>query len=108
MATRAKKRSRQDPSHSAKQLINGPAVSMCPGDVLRIQLFHTRAKPFSTLLLRADRCDDRHQILFGTSVSESADLSKALNRGAKLAVAYHLVRENLRIVGVLRASYVDA
>jgi hypothetical protein len=77
-------------------------ISSCrPGDVVRIQLFDNPVKAYSTLLLRVERCDDRHQILYGAIVSESfVELGRSLRRGAKLGVAYHLVRENVHIVNL--------
>ena len=99
MAAGAKDKARQYAPASMKLPIEKCKVpTFRPGDVIRVQLFDRPAEPHPTLLLRAERCDDQHRILFGTIVSESFGLSRALNRGAKLAVAYHLVRENVHIV----------
>jgi hypothetical protein len=88
------------PSGSVQHSISESSMSGCrPGDVVRIQLFDSPAKPYSTLLLRVERCDDRHQIVYGAIVSQSfAELGRSLRCGAKLGVAYHLVRENVQIV----------
>jgi hypothetical protein len=71
------------------------------GDVVSIQLFDSSFKPYSTLLLRVERCDDQHKILYGAIVGESfAELGRSLRRGAKLGVANHLVRENVHSVSL--------
>ena len=70
----------------------------CPGDILRIQVPFDAPKLHRFLWLSVDRCDDRHEILFGTITSAPSGVGKALSCGAKLGVAYHLVLENASIV----------
>ena len=99
VATRLATKTRRISSEPVKQPIRGTGVSVCsPGDLVRVQLFHSVATAPSTLLLRAERCDRQRGIVFGTIVGNSFGLSKALNGGARLAVASHLVCENLQIV----------
>jgi len=101
VAGRKRRETRQAGSSLVKQPAGGTGVSMYrPGDLLLVQVGSvTTAKQSSFVWLRAERCDDQHQIIYGIVDGESPGLGKALNRGAKLAAGYHLVRENASVIG---------
>jgi hypothetical protein len=68
------------------------------GDVLRVHVAFDPAKPPLSLWLAVERCDERHQIVFGRITGAPSGFGRALSYGAKLGVAYHLVQENTSIV----------
>lgn len=95
VAGRARKQTCLFISEPGKQPVNGIGVSKYhTGDVLRVEFGSDAVQLRGPLLLRVERCDERHRIVFGTITSAPLGFGKALSDGAKLAVAYHLVCDN--------------
>jgi hypothetical protein len=99
VAGHARKQSRQFALKSVKQPTGGTGVSLYrTGDLLRIRLSSDTAGNTPSVWIRVERSDDQRRIVYGMIDSGSVGLGKALSPGAKLAVGYHLVRENANVV----------